>query len=413
MRFYRKRKNIRKEPDGIWASVRSIIVWTEEKRGRMIKKDVLEVRRQFTAENCAITRICGCYVDHEKNKKTELRKAFLSLPEEEAFKYFDIFRQTLSGTLGKNLLNMEFPLEQEMPGGTQEFLLKLRDSRLEDEMLVEEFYDKVIAHYLYEENYYIVLIHGAYDIPGKAKDGSEMFDASDEVYEYLMCSICPVKLSKAGLSYNAESNCIEDRTRDWVVEPTAGGFLFPAFNERSTDLHSVLYYSKKPEELQSEFIEQVLGSRIPMTAKTQKGSFQAVVMDTLGEDCGYDIVRNIHENLTELLEESKEASEPVELGRREVKRLLEESGVPTERMESFERGYADHVGEKNSLLISNIANARNFSIETPDVIVKVNPERADLVETREIDGRQCLVIAINDQVEVNGIPIRAPRNTCP
>ena len=274
-------------------------------------------------------------------------------------------------------------------------------------MLVEEFYDKVIENYIYDENYYIILIHAAYDIPGKAKDGTEMFDASDEVYEHIMCSICPVKLSKAGLSYNAETNNIEDRIRDWVVEAPAKGFLFPEFNDRSTDLHSILYYSKKPEELQTEFIENVLGSRIPMTAETQKDSFHAVITETLGEECDYEIVRNIHESLTEMLEESKEAPEPLEIGKSEVKRLLESSGVPEEKMETFERGYEENIGEKNSLLVSNIANARNFSIETPDVIVKVNPERADLVETRIIDGQQCLVIAINDQVEVNGIPVKA------
>ena len=164
----------------------------------MNKKEILEIRKQFTPANCAITRICGCYVDHEKNKKLESKEAFLSLPEEEAFKYFDIFKKTLSGTVGKNMLNLEFPLEAEMPGGTQEFLLKLRDSRLEDDMLLDEFYDKVIATYEYAENYYIILIHAMYDIPGKTSDGLEMFDASDEVYEYLLMSICPVSLSKRG-----------------------------------------------------------------------------------------------------------------------------------------------------------------------------------------------------------------------
>ena len=69
-----------------------------------------------------------------------------------------IFKQTLSGTIGKNLINMEFPLEQEMPGGAQEFLLQLRDSKLQDDMLIEEFYQKIIDHYVYGENYYIILI---------------------------------------------------------------------------------------------------------------------------------------------------------------------------------------------------------------------------------------------------------------
>ena len=170
----------------------------------MNKKETLEIRKQFTNENCAITRICGCYVDAEKQIRTELKEAFLSLPEEEIFKYYEIFRKTLSGTIGKNLLNMEFPLAQEMPDGTQSWLLKLRDSRLTDDVLLEEFYEKIIKNYAYGENYYIILIHAAYDIPKKAEDGMEMFDASDDTYEYLMCSICPVKLDKAGLCYNAE-----------------------------------------------------------------------------------------------------------------------------------------------------------------------------------------------------------------
>ena len=158
----------------------------------MNKKEVLEIRKQFSPKNCAITKICGCYVDYEKNKKMESKDAFLALPEEEAFKYFDIFKKTLSGSIGKNMLNMEFPLDAEMPGGTQEFLLKLRDSRLEDDMLLEEFYDKVIATYEYAENYYIILIHAAYDVPGRTSDDLEMDDASDEVYQHILMSICPV-----------------------------------------------------------------------------------------------------------------------------------------------------------------------------------------------------------------------------
>ena len=379
--------------------------FTDKEVHVMNKKEILEIRRQFTPENCAITRICGCYVDHEKEKKSELKKAFLSLPEEEAFKYFDIFRHTLSGTLGKNMINMEFPLEQELSGGTQEFLLKLRDSRLEDDLLVEEFYDKVIESYDYPENYYIILIHAVYDVPGKASDGEEMFDASDTVYEHLMCSICPVNLSKAGLSYNAHTNNIEDRIRDWVVDMPVKGFLFPAFTDRASNVHQVLYYSKKPEELSPDFISNILGSEIPLSAGDQKTSFQAIVSDTLGTSCDYETIRNIHDNLNEMLEEAKEAPEPLELSRPDIKRLLERSGASEEQMSAFDREFEDVMGEQKTVLASNIASTRTFQIETPDVIVKVNPERSDLVETREIDGRRCLVIAIDDHLEVNGIEI--------
>ena len=372
----------------------------------MNKKEVLEIRKQFTPANCAITRIAGCYVDHEKNKKMESKSAFLSLPEEEAFKYFDIFKKTLSGTMGKNMLNMEFPIDQEMPGGTQEFLMKLKASKLEDDMLLEEFYDKVIATYEYAENYYIILIHAMYDVPGRSSDNLEMFDASDEVYEYLVCSICPVSLSKAGLSYNAESNCIQDRIRDWVVDMPDKGFLFPAFNDRSTDIHGVLYYTKKSEDLQPELIEQLLGARMPMSANTQKETFQMLIEDTLGEDGDYETIRNIHDTLNDMIEEHKEDPAPLQLDKTDVRKVFEKSGVSSEKMECFDQNYEETAGEKTSLLATNITETKKFQIETPDIVIKVNPERADLIETRVIDGRQCLVIAVDDHIEVNGVNVR-------
>ena len=372
----------------------------------MNKKEILEIRKQYTHERCSISRICTCYVDGEKNIKTTMKEAFLSLPEEETFKYFNIFKQTLSGTLGKNLLNLEFPLDAENPGGPQEFLLKLRDSRLQDDALLEEFYNKIIETWYFPENYYIILIHVAYDIPGKSSDGSEMFDASDEVYEYLLCSLCPVKLSKPGLFYNTEHNQIENRIRDWVVEPPVKGFLFPAFNDRSSDIHGMLYFSKQAEELQPDFMESMFGCPLPLTAKSQKESFNTLISDTLGEEADYEMVKTIHEHLTEMVEETKDSPDPLVLTRPDVKRLFELSGVPEEKMESFDRAYEAAAGEDTPLLASNIASGRSFSIETPDIVIKVNPERTDLIETRIIDGKECLVITVNDHIEVNGINVR-------
>ena len=184
----------------------------------MNKKEISEIKKQFTPAHCAITRICGCYVDGDKEKKTQMKEMFLSLPEEEMFKYFDIFRKTLSGSLGKNLVNMEFPKETEDFGGTQAFLMSLRESQLTDPNLLNEFYDKIIASYDYGEHYLILLIHSVYDVPGKTTDGLTMDDASDEVYDHILCSICPVKLSKPGLSYQVETNEFHDRIRDWIVE---------------------------------------------------------------------------------------------------------------------------------------------------------------------------------------------------
>lgn len=372
----------------------------------MIKQEINEIKRLYTPSNCSITRICGCYVDGEKNKKTEFKEAFLSLPEEEIFKYFELLRKTLSGTLGKNMLNLEFSLASEEAGGTQEFLLRLRDSKLKDEALLEEFYDKVIGSYEYVGNYLILLIHDAYDVPGKTLDGLTMEDASDTVYEYILCCVCPVNLSKPGLSYDASSNEFHNRVRDWIVEMPETGFLFPCFNDRCADIHSALYYSKNPEEPHSEFVDSILGATLPLTAGSQKETFQSLVEETLGEDAEYEVVKNIHENLTEMIEEHKEIPEPLMLDKHQVKDLFEKSGVEEEKLKDFEKLYDAAAGENTSLFVNNVANTRTFEVKTPDVIVKVNPDRADLVNTVLIEGKRCLVIELSDHVEVNGITIR-------
>lgn len=378
----------------------------------MNKKEVAEIRRQYVPERCTISRICGCYVDAEKNIKTTMKEAFLSLPEDDAFKYFTIFKKTLSGTVGRNLVNLDFPLEEEHEGGHQEFLLKLRNSKLKDDALVEEFYNRIIDTFPFGENYYIILIHVAYDVPGKATDGTEMYDASDNVFEYLLCSLCPVHLSKPGLGYNEAKNCIENRIQDWIVDQPMKGFLFPAFNDRYTDIHSMLYYTKNATDLQEDFLKNMFGcTRIPLDADSQKETFNCLIADTLGTDCDYSVVKNIHEILNEKIEEFKDSPEPLELGKQDVRRLFEDSGVPDSRMEDFDQCYDEEVGEQTTFLATNIASSKKFNIETPDVVVKVNPEAADLVETRIIDGRQCLVIAINEHVEVNGISIAVVSDT--
>lgn len=376
----------------------------------MNKKETLEIRKLFTQEGSCIHRISGCYVDYNKEKVCTSLDAFLSLAKDEALKYNDIFKSTLSGTIGKNLLNMEFPTNQEMSGGTQEFLNQLRLSELKDSSLIDEFYDRIITSFDYPENYYIILIYGVYDVPGQATDGAEMYDASEEVYQFLLCSICPVNRSKGGLSYLSDVNQIGERVRDWVVEKPAQGFLFPAFNDRGSDIHNVLYYTKNPEDSHPELIEHLLGSMIPMTPVNQKETFQTILMNTLGEDADYEVVSSIHENLNEMIAETKDNPDPLTLTKHEMKNLLEISGVPSEELTEFERTYEEIAGPKTALIASNLTDTKKLSIETPDIIIKVNSERTDLIQTQYINGRQCFVITVDDHVEINGMNVKTMKH---
>lgn len=375
----------------------------------MTRQETAEIKKLLTPKKCSITRICGCYVDGEKNKKTELKQSFLALPEEEMFKYFEILRKTLSGTIGKNLLTLEFPLASEETGGTQDFLLRLRDSKLKDDILLEEFYDRIIDSYEYVGNYLILVVHDMYDVPGRTLDGIEMEDASDEVYEYILACVCPVELSKPGLSYDAAENTFRNRIRDWVVGLPDTGFLFPAFHDRGSDIHSTLYYSKDPEELKDGFVDRLLGCPLPLSAGSQKETFQTLVEETLGDDCDIEAVKTIHEKLNEMAEGHKDEPQPFVLDRNEVKTVLAQSGVSNDRLAQFDRHYDETAGENTSLFAGNVINTRTFEVKTPDVVIRVNPERTDLVGTEVINGRECLVIQLDGGVEVNGITVHARR----
>ena len=380
----------------------------------MNKNEISEIKKQFTPSNSVITRICGCYVGADENGhdiRFTSKTAFNSLGEDEAFKYYDIFKHTLSGSLGKNLLNMEFPIDEENEGGRQEFLLRLRDSELKDDALIEEFYRNIIESYVYEGNYYIILIHALYDIPGVASDGIEMNDASDMVYSYLICSICPVNLSKPGLSYDAKNNAISERIRDWVVLSPANGFLFPAFNDRNCDIHSLLYYSKNPEELQTAFIENILGTAVPLSAKSQKESFNSIIESAFGDECDFETIKSIHENLNELIEENKDEPEPVMLDADEVGKIFEKCGIPDDKLERLTKETAECISKETPFVASNIAPARKLDIKMPDVEIKVSPDRTDLIESMVIDGRQCLVIKVTDRILVNGLSVTAGKGT--
>jgi hypothetical protein len=225
------------------------------------------------------------------------------------------------------------------------------------------------------------------------------------VYDYILCSICPVKLSKPGLCYNAETNHIQDRIRDWIVQTPELGFLFPAFNDRNMDIHSLLYYSKNSDELDLAITENLLGCQMPLPAKSQKETFNTIIEESLGMECDYEVVKTIHENLNQMVAENKENPEPLALDKTDMTKLLQKSGAGKEQIETFENCFDETVGEKETLMAANISNPRKFEVRTPDVTIQVSPERTDLVETKIIDGVPCLVIEINDMVEVNGIQV--------
>lgn len=374
----------------------------------MNEKEIAELRRRFLADKSSISRVRGCYVNEKREIISQFDQSLGILGQTESEQLLSTLRKTLSGTLGKNLLDIPFDTRQVVEGDQHKLLMTLRNSALRDEEAVSAFYQRVIQSLDLEGNYLILLVQDDYDVPYRSKDGERQDDASSEVFRYILCSICPVKQTKEALSYYVYENAFHSISADWVVSAPEMGFLFPSFDERSTNLYDALYYCKDTSQTHPDFVEAVFHAPAPMPAAEQMETFQALLEDTLSDECRYQVVQSVHGQLREMIEEHKanKVEEPLVVDKGTVRRVLEHSGVSEEHVEAFEERYDDAFGADADLSPRNLVDTKQLEITTPDVTIKVSPDRGDLVETRLIDGARYILIRAEEGVAVNGVPIQ-------
>lgn len=431
----------------------------------MRKKDILELKRRLKKDDCTFTKMCGCYVNGEKNIILNFKETFLNLEEDEFFKYLEIAKKVLSGTIGNNLLELNFPLNEENTNEKQSFLMALKKSKLKDDNMLDSFYKSIIDSYDYTGNFLILIFHDAYDVITKTKDNLKL-DESEEVYEYILCAICPVSLSKPGLGYLEDDNRIGVRVRDWVVEPPTNGFVFPAFIDRSSDVNSVMYYTKNAKDSHPELMEEVLGCSSKKTATEKKETFQNIITNAFGsdEEKSESLFMEIQENLNSIIDENNNLngkdSESVILTNDTIQDILAENGVSEEISTKIEKFYTKEFGntppiaedlvdtkalkaneqkkkeknlEKQVEILQNKLEHTNKKLEeasknktdleinsenTPetasddsiqninpeadyDIVLKVKPQKVPQIKSQIIDGQKCIIIPIDDNEQAN------------
>lgn len=419
----------------------------------MRKKDILELKKRLKKDYCTFTKMCGCYVNGEKNVILKFRETFLNLEEDDYFKFLEIARKVLSGTIGNNILELNFPLNEDLINEKQVSLMQLKNSKLKDDSILDDFYNSIIDSYDYTGNFLILVFHDAYDVITKTKDNLKL-DESEEVYEYVLCAICPVSLSEPGLRYYEDEHKIKARIRDWVVNPPTNGFVFPAFIDRSTDVNSVMYYTKNAKDPHPELMEKALGCSSKQTATIQKETFQSIIKDSLDadEEKADKIFMEVQDNLSAMIEEHNAIyedtdSEPKTLTNKDIQNLLIESGVPEEVTTKIEESYVESFGDdlplaenlidakvlkaneqrkkeehlekqvailqtrlqevKQEVAADNDEENVNLEESNPeyDVILQVKPEKVPQIKSEIIDGQKCIIIPINEneQAKVNGV----------
>ncbi len=373
----------------------------------MNEKEIGELRRRLRVGKCNITAVSGCYVNERKEIVSVFRESLSLLPEDEVERILGLLKKSLSGTLGKNLVDLTFPTQAVVTGSEHRLLSALRESALDEEEHLRRFYQKVTESLTLEGSYLILLGYDSYDIPYRGKDGATFAEASTQVYRYLICSICTVKQTRPALSFSAAEQKLLTVGAERVLAQPELGFVFPAFDDRTTNLYGALYYTRNPADNHPDFVEGIFHTPLLMPALQQKESFHEILAETVGDACSYAVVQAMQDQLTGLMEEHKEQkiTEPLTISHRTLEGVLESCGVEEEKRLAFGRQYQEVFGEDTALSPRNLIDPKQMEVATPEVTIRVNPQRSDLVQTRVIDGIPYVLVRAEDGVTVNGVPI--------
>lgn len=370
----------------------------------MTDKEIGELRRRLAPDKHNITTLRGRYVNANKETIHEFATPFFMLPEEESEKYLSIFKRALSGINGKNLVDIAFSMGQVESGEEHKLLQTLRTSRIKDDDAAKKFFDKAVEGLTLEGNNLILLMTDTYDVPTKHFDEGAS-EESTSMFTYIMCAICPVKEAKPTLAYDTTKQGFHTRSCEWNVSAPELGFLFPAFDTRKTNIYNALYYVKNADDSSEGFAKNIFASDLPLPAGQQKNIFETVLSDTLGKECSYEVVKAVHDDIALRIEEHKNLRVPEQLTitRTEIASVLQNLSVSEEKIDDFKKKCDEEYGSCAPIHPRNIVEPKKLEIKTPDVVIKVNPERGDLIETRVIDGVKYVLVRADADVTVNGV----------
>lgn len=379
----------------------------------MNQKELNEIRRRFAPDKNNIGKLYGCYVNSNKEIISYLDESFGIMPELETERYLGLFKKALTGGLGKNLIDIVFSTQQVHDSDEHRLLTSLVSSELKDADARARFYQKVIETLDMEDSNYLILLAGdTYDVPHRGKDDKIQADASDAVFKYMICAVCPVRDGKPGLGYFSGENEFHGYTANQIVAPPELGFMFPTFDNRASNIYNALFYTKNTSQIHHEFIDAVFHTEPPMSADEQKETFKSVLTDSLENCCNYDVLQAVHEQIRARIEQHKERKDPdpLDITAREVGDILQSSGVPEKQIQAFQEKCGEEFGDGAVLNPCNIIDSGKFELVTPQVKISVDPEYSYTVETTILNGRKYILIPADEGFEFNSVEVKISKN---
>ena len=371
----------------------------------MTEKDLREIKRRFRPEKSNIPRIVGCFVNSNNQIISEISQPIEFSDSVVSEKLLAVMKKTLSGSIGTSLTEISFSTKEVLEGENHALLMKLRSSSLSDKETLTQFYTKVTESVHFEGNYVILLANDVYDVFSRGSDGED--SSSSEQFSYVVCAVCEVKSVPEALCFRETDSLFHTATAASLLSSPEMGFMFPAFDDRKTNIYGALYYSRSVADNHPDFVDAIFSKKAPMPPKQQNATFNECLAEALEDECDLDVIRSVHTQISELIETHKDSKnpEPLTITKATVKTVLEGCGIAEEKLEKLDAKMDESFGVGAELSPKNIVNVKKFELVTPDVTIKVNPERKDLITTETIGGVKYILIRATEGVEVNGINV--------
>lgn len=373
----------------------------------MTDKEFAELRRRFKPEKSNITNVRGCYVKSTKEIHSTFKIAVGALTEEQQDWLMKLLKKPLSGSVGRNLMDVSFSADQVNEGEEHKLLSAIRESELEDEELLTKLYEKIIETYQTDTGYLILVAYDRYDVPSFSKNDEDI-DDSTEMFRYMVCSVCPVKLTKAALGFSTADNTFRNIGAETSVSAPEIGFMFPCFDERSTNIYNAVFYTRSTKESYPEVVESLFGTKAMMPAAEQKEKFESLMLTAAPESCNIRFVESVSNMINDMIAEHKDSKdpEPLMFDKNDVKRVLTTCGAGEEELAGFDEKFKEDFGESAEIPPRNLIDPNRFELKNSYVSIRVDPKFGFMVDTKVVDGVKYIMVRADEGVEVNGINVR-------
>lgn len=373
----------------------------------MNKKELNEIKKNFTDNSgyFTINSIHSAYVDAEKNIKYQANKPHSIIPDDEREVITDTLRKVMTGTIGKHLVEYEFPKDAYEEAGAQKILYNMVSAKMKDEESVIKYLEKITQNIDYASSFSILTAHCTYSIKRKNRNDEDDLDNISEEYNFIIAGICPANTNDIGLFFDEATAAISKKSNTEMIisKVPTDGFIYPVFSDRAPDVNHIMYFSKKYDKPNISIIENVLDCEFVMSAENEKARFQQLLNAVVTDELNYNVITQVNEKLREVVDLSKNETESAKINDKQLKHILADAGVSEEKLMALEPAYKTVVGEAE-FTASNLTDNRTVVV-TPDVTINIKKDAACRLRTSSIEGRNCLIIDLDDpNIVVNGLP---------